>query len=443
MMLDVFFVKEENIISNISDSYIELKSNLSEISMLILLLLGICATIFFNPSIFHVTALSHDYSLTALLIPIMALGTIIYLFENRYSLKPNGIDFVIGMFMFYLLARELMGFEYNGALKFVIFGICFYCLTAITMKKQSVFQSLILGIVLITMLCVIYGLFEYAAQDNFLFRTQANLHPIQTYHRIYSSMENPVIFGAVLVQVLPFSLLLFAVSHNFWIRLIAIITFMWTIAALMLSFSKGSWIAASIVSCFVAIYFVWRKGIALKPALVAILMCVIIFVIFWPQISTDVSVRTEDSVSVRYAAWNASIEGIADNYLGGVGFNRSVLELRNYLDNKWMRTQYNATAVDNSYLSIFMEEGVAGILLWLVMLGTIIALGIKTSLKNTYCGVWALSALASVVGFAINSFTFDSYQYLPNIMFFWISAGIIRGTYQLSNRSEISAPQQV
>lgn len=162
-------------------------------------------------------------------------------------------------------------------------------------------------------------------------------------------------------------------------------------------------------------------------------MCLVVVVVFWPQASTEVSVRTNNSLTARSATWAAAARGIADNFWGGVGFRQSNLELHNYLDPKRMRTSVNQAPVDNAYLRFFMEQGVVGISLWIVLLGATIILGAKASRLNANHRFWGFAGLASVVGFAINSFTFDSYLHWPNIMFFWISAGIIRGTYQLDN----------
>lgn len=169
------------------------------------------------------------------------------------------------------------------------------------------------------------------------------------------------------------------------------------------------------------------------PILGVVAMCLVVVVVFWPQASTEVSVRTNSSVIVRSATWAAAARGIADNFWGGVGFHQSNVELHNYLDPKWMGTSVNQNPVDNAYLSFFMEQGVVGISLWIVLLGATIILGVKASRFNANHRFWGFAALASVAGFAINSFTFDSFLWWPNIIFFWISAGIVRGTYQIDN----------
>lgn len=410
-----------------------MKSHMAETGAMIMLLLTICAVIFLNPRFFNVIFVSHKFSVMALLTPIIAVGTLTCVIAMRNSMKPIFLDLLIIGFMLFFLARDILGSEYTGSPKFVIYGICFYCLAAITVQKRKVFQSLILGIVLITFVCIIYGFFEYAAQDNFFFRTPANLHPFNSYHRIYSTVENPVIFGAFLVQVLPFTLVMMSESRKFWQRFIAITAFMWGIVSIILTFSKGSWIAAILIGCASIVYLVRREIIKLMPTLGVIAMCLVVIAVFWPQVSTDISVRSKNSFIVRSATWDAAARGIADNFWGGVGFNRSTSELHNYLDPKWMNTSVSINAVDNAYLCFFLEEGVVGILLWIALLGTTFMLGVKSSRLNATHSLWAFAALASVSGFAINSFTFDTYQYWPNIMFFWISAGIIRGTYQLDN----------
>jgi len=230
--------------SIIRNKYFAMKNHTAETGALILVLLTVCAVFFFNPRFFHVSFASHNISIMTALTPIIAVGTLVCVIAMRNSLKLLFLDLLLIAFMFFFLARNILGPENGGAFKFVVYGICLYCLAAITVQKRVVFQSLVLAIVLITSLCTVYGFIEYAAQDNFLFRTAANLHPAKTFHRIYSTLDSPVIFGAFLVQVLPFSLLLLSDGRKLWQRFIAITAFIWTIVSLLLTFSKGSWIAA-------------------------------------------------------------------------------------------------------------------------------------------------------------------------------------------------------
>ncbi|MHB1326335.1 MAG: O-antigen ligase family protein [Thermoleophilia bacterium] len=410
-----------------------MKSHLAETGALILVLLTAGAVIFINPRVFYFSIASHNLSVMTALTPIIAVGTLACVIAMRNSLKLLFLDLLIIAFMFFFLAKNILGPENAGALKFVVYGICLYCLAAITVQKRMVFQSLVLAIVLITSLCTVYGFIEYAAQDNFLFRTTANLHPAKAFHRIYSTLDSPAYFGAFLVQVLPFSLLLLSDSRKLWQRFVAITVFIWTFMSLFLTFSKGSWIAAIFIGGAALVYLARGRINNLMPILGVVAMCLVVVVVFWPQASTEVSVRTNNSVTVRSATWAAAARGIADNFWGGVGFHQNNVELHNYLDPQWMGTSVNQNPVDNAYLSFFMEQGVVGISLWIVLLGATIMLGVKASRLNANHRFWAFAALASVAGFAINSFTFDSILVWPNIMFFWISAGIIRGTYQLDN----------
>lgn len=233
-----------------------MKSHLVETGALILVLLTACTVILLNPMVFYFSIASHNLSVMTALTPIIAVGTLACVIAMRNSLKLLFLDLLIIAFLFFMSARNILGPENAGALKFVVYGICLYCLAAITVQKRVVFQSLVLAIVLITSICTIYGFFEYAVQDNFLFRSPANLHPAKAFHRIYSTLGSPVIFGAFLVQVLPFSLLLLSDSRKLWQRFIAITAFMWTIVSLFLTFSKGSWIAAIFIGGAALVY--WR-----------------------------------------------------------------------------------------------------------------------------------------------------------------------------------------
>lgn len=96
-----------------------------------------------------------------------------------------------------------------------------------------------------------------------------------------------------------------------------LIAFMWITISLFLTFSKGSWIAAIFIAGATLVYLARGRINKLMPNLGVVVMCLVVVVVFWPQASTVVSLRTNSSVIVRSATWPAAARGIADNFWEG------------------------------------------------------------------------------------------------------------------------------
>ena len=136
---------------------------------------------------------------------------------------------------------------------------------------------------------------------------------------------------------------------------------------------------------------------------------------------------------VRHASWEAAVSGISDNFITGLGFRQSTAQLHNFFGPEWAGYSVVYGYVENTYLSLFLDEGVFGFCLWMIVLGSLVTAGIKAYRLNLRHRFWVLAALASIAGFAINAFTFDSLFIWPNVVLFWIAAGIIRGVSELDN----------
>ncbi|MFA5800904.1 MAG: O-antigen ligase family protein [Thermoleophilia bacterium] len=386
--------------------------------------MAIFAVILLNPILFGVSIASRNQSIFSLLTPLIALGTLLCAFARRAALRMDFLDFAILAFLIFFFVRNIDGPENAAVIKFVTYGGCLYYLAAIVVQNRKTFNILIIAIVLISATAIIYGFIEYAVQYNFLFPNHSNLQPSNTIHRIGSTLSQPVLFGAFLVQAFPYIFLL-SFSNQLWWRSLAITTFIWAFAALLLTYSKGSWIAVALISAASFIYLV-RSGIKkIGPIFGVVIICLAIVAAFWNQAYNDISVRMTSSIGDRLVTWDGASKGISDNLFMGVGFRRGGDIMNTYLESGW-----NKNLIDNTYLSIFMEQGLLGFSLWMIILGTTIVYGIRASRIKSGTQLWALAALASVTGFLINSFTFDAYLVWANIALFWISVGIIRGIYQ-------------
>jgi O-antigen ligase len=155
-----------------------------------------------------------------------------------------------------------------------------------------------------------------------------------------------------------------------------------------------------------------------------------ISIFFWSALSTEFTSRSDMSVQLRRFGWTAATEAIRDQPLIGAGFHQAPIESYKKLEQP-IKDRIEVLSVDNSYLTLTLEEGLAGLALWMVFLVLAITAGVKTVVKNRYGNrAPAIAAFVSLTGFCLNAVTFEALFIWSNLIFFWVSAGILRGTGQ-------------
>lgn len=376
---------------------------------------------------------ANSYPLT-LMLPLMALVTIIYLASRRKYLRPNVVDAFVLLFAGYMLARNLTGPESLITGKYIIYGISTFYITALlTEQKESLLKKIIFTIAGLVLITSIYGLIEYAFQKNLIFSqyvAEAVPEPRIGLHRIGSTLAHPVPFGAFIIQSLPFVILLWVTTGRAWLRATAMATTLLAVLALFFTFSKGSWIVGVIVAAG-TLLLLRRKSSRryIVPAVIIAVMLTVTSGIFWQQVRSEIETRSEMSFDVRIYTWQGAIKGISEYPLFGVGLKQGAAELQKHVDPKTYKDLGNFVAVDNYYLSLLLEAGIAGFVIWMLFILFLLLEGFKAGRSRGPSQPWALAALVSILGITMNAVTFETMHIWPNFILFWISAGILHGLY--------------
>jgi len=157
------------------------------------------------------------YPLT-LLLPLMAAGTAIFMVARRDIIKFGSVDALVLFYAAFLLVRNITGPENLATAKYVVYGLGIYYITALlAARKESLLRLIVYTLVGLTLITVLYGLAEYAFQENVLYHkyvAETVREPRVGLHRIGSTLAHPVPYGAFLIQVLPFSVLIWARSRG-------------------------------------------------------------------------------------------------------------------------------------------------------------------------------------------------------------------------------------
>lgn len=378
-----------------------------------------------------------SYPLT-LLLPVMVAGSAFYIAARRECMKLGAVDGLVSLVFFYLLVRNITGPENLAAIKYLVYGAgLFYLTTILSVRREAFLGILVYVIVGLVMLTAAYGLLEYGLQKNLVYYdyiVQAIPDPREGLHRIGSSLAHPVSYGAFLIQGLPFAFLVWARSRNraqrSWLQALAMAGTLLPLLALFFTYSKGSWIVGILLA--LGLLVATRASINRKmmvPALIIAGIMAIMLAVFWQGLRTETEARAEGSFVIRWETWQGALEGFSKHPFAGVGIMQGQEELQKYIDPDIYTGLSITLPVDNYYLSLLLEGGVTGFILWLLFLVFIIREGVKVARTRGPGKLWALAALFSLLGLCLNSVTFESMLIWPNFVLFWVSAGILHGLY--------------
>lgn len=385
---------------------------------------------------------SLNYSPLTLLFPFVAVGVLVYAYILRNELIPGLLDISVFLYGGYLLVRNINGTSSLVLGKYIVFGLGLYYLTTLlASRRENLLRVLTYTLLVLMTATALYGLLEYAVQDNFIYRdfiVDVVRDPTVGLHRIGSTIAHPVPYGAFLLQSLPFAILIWIMATDKWERAAGMAATLLAVLALFFTFSKGSWIVALILAGAALLFYRGgRSRSIILPALVILAVVAFTTVLSWQQVRFETETRAEGSVDVRLVGWKAAIDGIAEHPAVGVGLRQGEQEIKKHIDPDWYELADRPLPVDNYYLSLVLEAGFVGLAIWVAMFSLMLMEGIKVVRNRNPGWQWALASLASIVGISLNAFTFEAMHIWSNYIVFWIAAGIIHGISwrQVSTRS--------
>lgn len=212
--------------------------------------------------------------------------------------------------------------------------------------------------------CVQFSMKSFPAMDIIGIRTIKDLFPGQKVHRAMGTLGHPNFLGYYLELNLPIVLAVFLNSWTRTIKTIAGITLILGTVALILSKSRGAWIAYPFAMVG-AILFTYGRSFFSKyvfvKALGLFLLLSLLVILFMPAIIERVLGRDYQSISVRMPLNKAALSIIYQHPLIGVGLNNFSEVFKSY-DTTGHALIFRGFkhVVHNMYLLVATETGIIG-----------------------------------------------------------------------------------
>lgn len=369
-----------------------------------------------------------------------------YTWHRRHLLAIRTVDVLLVVTMFYMTTRGILaatnvnGMALTGG--YAAYVLVLYYGTASLVQQSRAMKTISITLVCIGFIVIALGLAEFFLERNVLYAEiiKESVTPIEgkDYHRSGSTLGHPLALGLFLLQAAPFFVIYFARAGSYARRVAWGVAIVALVLTLLVTFSKGPWITAAAISSVVVIWLLWRKPGARKPAImliIAAILAVSLFsVVFYESTSagTISRARKGESLNPRKYMWSRAPTVIWEHPVFGVGMWQSGPEATkvDYID----YGKHQPTAIDNLYLTILVDQGLLGAMLILATLASLFRQALELCQSGRRTAEWAIVLTASMSAVIICGLTMDSLLLWSGMVVFWLTAGMMRGLYELHRK---------
>jgi O-antigen ligase len=332
--------------------------------------------------------------------------------------KTNILNVPIGCFMIVCLL-SVAGSLYiqNSFLHFFSkifewFVIFFLVLEVFTEKKH--FQTALIVFLFTGISTVLDSLFQFYISHKDIF----NKRVIIPGDRATAGFKTPNDLGTYLTCLVPLTVSVFFMIKKNRIWAVAVgLVFLFSLWSLYVVDSRGSWLG---VFVGLALFFILNNWSWIRNQKILTGMF-LIFCLFF--LSQKFMHERSETVGWRFSIWNDSMKMIQDRPIFGHGINTFMSVFQEYNET----AKANPTYAHNSVLQMAAETGIAGVFLFLFIIGKLFYAGIKQALNTTdrWVSFLMLGLFSSATAFFIQALSDTSFESLQLSALFWLVAGMI------------------
>lgn len=370
------------------------------------------------------------------LLGFLAMGFMVFIRQIILGEKDFSVDILglpIGFFLIYAIINTFTSVNVMGSIRDLALncaGISFVFAMVNSLNKKEDINVFVSFLMLSSLFAALVGVRQIFT--GVVMRPEwtdvENSQDIAV--RIYSVFTNPNIFAEYLVILTPLAVGTMWHTKSMKKKLTFIIGVGVLLLALLMTMSRGGWLGI-FVAAFVFVLIVDKR------LLVLAIPIVLIAIPFLPksilQRFISIGSNVDSSILYRTKIYQITANIIKDNFINGVGFG--------YIPFKQVYETYIRTMpiyhAHNTFLEIFAEGGIIGLLVFLILIFSLIKNGLcyLTKSSDKYIKYLGAGAMASLFGILANGMT-EHILYMPRIIFtFWILVGLIICLIRLSKNS--------
>lgn len=321
--------------------------------------------------------------------------------------------------------------------------VYFYVANSVRTRQQVMFvlHTLLIGCLIESMIMIAIRLFvtPSTAWDGPI-HIYADLAPLTGTMRVGGTVGSPNTAGAYFSLLLAFAVGSLLIQSKFAHKWLAVAVLAFGSVALILTFSRGGWIAlatATVLICFLT----WRQHQrSLKVPIRVFVILAIVYLPFHHAISARVFGDDKGSAESRIPLDKLAFRMIEDHPLLGTGANNFTVVMNRYLTSEF-RSEWLYT-VHNTYLLVWTETGIVGLVAYLAFLLGVLRLGWRCwMLGDPLLSPLALAFMAGIAGHLLHEGV-DIFTDRPIQQLLWLIAGLLAAMLQIckDDRARNSVP---
>jgi O-antigen ligase len=389
-----------------------------------------------------------DFSLTTICLTLLYVLWLTELMANRGRLRRSSLVVSTPLALYVAFAAASVAVARDAALSsfellllLQTFLLFVYIATRVRTRRQVCFLVgvLLVGVALqgfMTLVLRVTGhSFAFAGLSG---RVDVGTAPGGvSSERVGGTVGSPNTAAAYFTLLLaPALALLFAAGGHRRLKQLALLAFPLGVVAVILTLSRGGWIALGLsvtIVCVVA----WYRGWLPLGGLIAIAVGVALLLLpFHELIGARLSGGDKGSAASRVPLMHIAANMIRDHPLFGVGANNFAEVLPRYVTPEFTRDWLYT--VHNKYLLVWAETGIGGVIAFVFFMGETIRKAwacVRTA--DPLMAPLALGFAAAVVGQMAHMF-FDVFHSRPQVQSLWVVAALVAAMHAIL-RSEAAA----
>ncbi|WP_126428029.1 O-antigen ligase family protein [Brevibacillus marinus] len=300
--------------------------------------------------------------------------------------------------------------------------------------SRQVLYRFLLCFIISGALISVYGLAQYFLLDSMPSKwVDRETNPLLD-KRVYATFGNPNIFSQFLLLVLPLSFVLIYYVRDFRQKCLVAVLFGLTALALLLTFSRGAWIAAALAFVLILLKLDRKLILTGMVLLVVAVLFDLIPDVIKQRVASIADPFEDTSGQWRLQAWLSALAIIRDYWLTGIGMDTTTFN-RVYVD--YQMPEVNVFHFHNIWIQSFVTGGILGIGTLLFLYYRLIKESFKAAVNRlqTRLSIWGTGLFASLCGIGVAGMTEDVFRDYRVMMAFWLVAAVI-GVLEIILRQE-------
>jgi len=303
--------------------------------------------------------------------------------------------------------------------------IAFFFVVFETLNEKKRIRNVLNVLFLSSLVLGIDGIYQHFTRQDFL-----RHRPVIFTDRIYASFATPNAFGCYLSVVIPFLISRFFSKLRIKVsRFIYFALFILLFVCLLLTVSRGAWLAFLTSVLFMSI---WVRALAVFLLVLGIF--ILATYVFYPPYLKERLAKFfffSDTIDIdRKFIWQAGWKMFVARPWIGLGLGTFMFNFKKFIAEDY---KYTASYAHNCYLQMASELGIIGLLAFLSILGLFFYHGIKALNKGKRDFYWyiLLASQAAIFGYCVQMGVDTTLYTLDLGMLFWLVLGI--GTSAIRN----------